>query len=179
MPAQTLIVQVSDSEKIKTTQDFSAKLREVPRRTRRADCAPDGLIGYESLGTRWVLGYEVYGYRTVLDTGGERVESEHWFAPVLGCYDLQTTARKKKNGEVVGVFQKYPTHVTVGEPSAGAFAVPGDYTEVLPSVFEETVLRSKVREDMGREAAARVIVADCARMGFARRDKEYLDLKKR
>ena len=178
VPALKLIVQVSDSERVKTTYDYSATDATVVRDADRPDCAPTR--SHERLGSRDVLGHEVYGYRFSEDTQGVRLESDHWFAPALGCYQLSLNSRRKDSkGQVTAEFEKRPTHVALGEPDGRAFLVPDEYGEVVPSVFEETVLRSKVREERGRDAADLQVIPDGVRSRWAEKNQRYQDLKKR
>ena len=76
-------------------------------------------------------------------------------------------------------FERRPTRVAVGAPDGAAFAIPDAYEEVLPSVFEERVLRSKAREERGRDAAERLVVPEGVMSRWRRDDDRYRDLRKR
>jgi hypothetical protein len=137
---------LTDSARVKSTLDYSGITGVV--RTLRArsnpTCSQDSSREHFSLvGTEVVHGIVTYHYQTPAETitDGMTEERHYWFAPDLGCFEVQLKAfRRDKDGTLNGLFAKEMTGVRLGEPSGTLFSIPADYTEVKPSEVERAGL---------------------------------------
>jgi hypothetical protein len=95
-----------------------------------------------------ILGYDVVLRRTQLPySSGEHVQVETYFAPELGCLELEKrTTLMGHDGEERAVQLERVVDVRLGEPADDWFKVPTDYSEMSP---EEVMRASNPGADLG------------------------------
>jgi hypothetical protein len=176
--AAALTVKVADGLKMKTTYDYSYIGVKPPAQKPAPSCLPRGSV-YSLVGDERIAGFEAHHYQRLSTLpDGETLEDHDWFAPGLGCFQIQRIQyRRDAKGNLTGVFEKKPVQVQTGEPENSLFMVPDTYREMKPSDLERAVLLQAVEEREGYDAVQRHKIPAGVEQNWARMDSHYLSVK--
>lgn len=179
---EKLMTLVSDQTKRKSTRLAVRQGSPIPPLNVSPRCEPQNLtssLKLEYLGEDTVTGLKTFKYRMFPPQPTQHfAEQTFWFAPDLDCYALRAVSERRDEVKKTGTrFVKEATSVTLGDPDATIFVMPGNYSEVAPSELLRGSIAERSRSASARGGSPAPPEAPGVKEYYDRLDKRYWEAR--